>query len=572
MGRRTGNRETDKDNREMTKHIFTYYNEIFPKMWDKPALSDYNGDVSYTYCELAEQIEKLGILFRELGIQKGDKIALCGRNSSNWAVTYLAIAAYGAVIVSILQDFAPEDIRGLINHSDAKLLMVGPFVWKNLQAAPEDIAAKNPKLEAIVGIKDFNIIYRKSTAASQPEITKESIDAIFCEKYPEGMKPSDIHYTDDNYDDLMLINYTSGSTGAPKGVMLTYKSLSGNLYSGHTFLPNKPGDVLVSMLPLAHMFGQLAEFLFPLSGGCHIYFLAKAPTPTLLLKAFSELHPYMIVTVPLVIEKICKKSVFPITNKAIFRRLWHAPFGIGPFIRKKVKTKLMNAFGGNIRYFIAGGAAVNEDVERLLLDIHFPFVVGYGMTECGPLIGGCYVKDFVARSAGHILPYNEIKIDSEDPYTQVGEILVKGDHVMTGYYKNPEATAAAFTEDGWLRTGDLGLIDKNQNIFIKGRNKNMILGATGQNIYPEEIEDKLNNMEGVVESVVVEREGKLIALVFPDLQGELEFTPSLKEMMEENLKKLNELLPKYSQIFKIELRDKEFEKTPKKSIKRFLYK
>ncbi len=554
----------------MLKHIFTYYNEIFPKMWEKPALTDYNGEVSYTFCQLAEQMERIGLLFKQLGINKGDKIALCGRNSSNWAAAYLSIAAYGGVIVSILQDFAPDDIRGLVNHSDAKLLLVGPYVWKNLQQTDEQIAASMPELKAIVSIKDFTVIYIKDKECIVKGIA--DIEPAFKEKYPQGMQSSDIHYKDDNLDDLLLINYTSGSTGAPKGVMLTYRSLSGNLYSGHTFLPPKAGYTLVSMLPLAHAFGQLAEFLFPLSAGCHIYFLAKTPTPTLLLKAFADVHPYMIVTVPLVIEKICKRSVFPVTNKKVFRSLWHAPFGIGPFVRKMVKNRLMKAFGGNLKYFIVGGAAVNEDVERLLLDIHFPFVVGYGMTECGPLIGGCYVQDFVARSAGHILPYMEIKIDSQDPYTQVGEILVRGDHVMTGYYKNPETTAATFTEDGWLRTGDLGLIDKKQNIFIKGRNKNMILGSAGQNIYPEEIEDKLNNMPSVAESVVVEREGKLVALVFPDLQGELEFSPSLREIMEENLKKLNELLPKYSQIFKIELQDKEFEKTPKRSIKRFLYK
>lgn len=554
----------------MDKHFFTYYNEIFPKMWDKPALTDYNSDISYTYCQFAEQMERLGIMFQQLGIKKGDKIVLCGRNSSNWAVSYLAIAAYGGVIVSILQDFAPDDIRGLINHSDARLLLVGPYVWKNFNVDDTIIAEKTPALEAIISIADFSVFYNKNKQSTISSI--EDIESLYKQKYPNGLQKTDIAFRDDNYDDLMLINYTSGSTGTPKGVMLTYRSLSGNLYSGHKYLPNKPGDTLVSMLPLAHMFGQLAEFLFPLSGGCHIYFLAKTPTPSLLMKAFAEVRPYMIVTVPLVIEKICKKQVFPITNKKIFRTLWHAPFGIGPAIRKKVKQKLTKAFGGRLKYFIVGGAAVNADVEKLLLDIHLPFVVGYGMTECGPLIGGCYVHEFVARSSGHILPYNEIRIDSKDPYNQVGEILVRGEHVMTGYYKNPTETQAAFTEDGWLRTGDLGLIDKNQNIFIKGRNKNMILGATGQNIYPEEIEDKLNNMEGVVESVVVEREGKLVALVFPDLKGELEFSQSLREMMEENLRLLNELLPKYSQIFKIELQDKEFEKTPKKSIKRFLYK
>lgn len=555
----------------MSKHVFTYFNEIFPTMWNKPALSDYEGDVSYTYCQLAEQIERLCILFKQLGIKPGDKIALCGRNSSNWAVSYLAIAAYGGVIVSILQDFTPDDIRKLINHSDAKLLMVGPYVWRDLESTPEQIQAQTPELEGIIKISDFSVIYNKNGN----DVSFETANQEFTQKYPQGMTGKDIHYRDDNYDDLMLINYTSGSTGAPKGVMLTYRSLSGNIHCGHTYLPNKPGFKIVSMLPLAHAFGQLADFLLPLSGGCHIYFLAKSPTPSLLLKAYADVHPYMIATVPMVIEKICKRSVFPITNKAILKRLWRAPLGIGAAVRRKVKSKLMKAFGGHLKYFIVGGAALNPEVEKLLLDIHFPLVVGYGMTECGPLIGGAYVKEFVARSSGHILPYNEVKIDSSDPYNEVGEILVKGEHIMLGYYKNPDDTAAVFTEDGWMKTGDLGVIDQKQNIFIKGRNKNMILGNNGQNIYPEEIEDKLNNMDGVAESVVVKRGGKLVALVFPDLQGELRFDKTLKEKlqetMNENLRKLNELLPKYSQINDIEIQEKEFEKTPKKSIKRFLY-
>ena len=552
------------------KHLFEYYNEIFPAHWDEPALTDYNGTTEYTFGSLARQLARLGLFFKSLGIEKGDKIALCGRNCANWGVSYLAIAAYGGVVVSILQDFTPDDIKQLINHSDTKLLIVGPYVWQQCTKDASVIRESVPQLKAVVSMTDFNVLYQRSGEVRVNGI--EDIDSLFKQTYPNGFTPADVHYRTDNLDDLLLINYTSGSTGSPKGVMLTYRSLSGNMRAGHQFLPNKPGQTLVSMLPLAHMFGQLAEFLFPLSGGCHIYFLTKTPTPTLLMKAFADVKPYMIVTVPLVIEKICKKSVFPVINGKYMRRLWRAPFGIGPIIRRKVKNKLMVAFGGQLKYFIVGGAAVNPDVENLLMDIHFPFIVGYGMTECGPLIGGCYVYEFKAGSVGHALPGNEVRIDSDDPLNKVGEILVRGDHVMTGYYKNEEGTRAAFTQDGWLRTGDLGLIDKKGNIYIKGRNKSMILGASGQNIYPEEIEDKLNNMDGVAESVVVEREGKLVALVFPDMQGELTFRKPLAELMRENLQKLNDLLPKYSQIAKVELQDKEFEKTPKKSIKRFLYK
>ncbi|MDY6327046.1 MAG: AMP-binding protein [Bacteroidales bacterium] len=537
----------------MTRHLLTYYNEIFPKYWEEPAFTDYNGTDSYTFRDVAEEVSRLHKFFFDMGVRQGDKIALCGRNCAKWAVSYLAIASYGAVVVTILHDFSGEDIEGLINHSDSKLLIVGPYVWKNMHAE------NMPGLEAIVSLTDFSMI------ATRHEDIKVSRDAV--------QVPCNNHiFTVRDIDDLFIINYTSGSTGSPKGVMLTYRNVSANVASGLEFLPpGKERQNVVSMLPLAHMYGQLAEFLYPLAAGCHIYFLTKSPTPTLLMKAFADVHPYIIVTVPLVIEKICKRAVLPVLEKKSVKRLMKFPV-VRKLAVKTIRGKLMKAFGGKLKYFIVGGAAINPEVEDLLLNIDFPLIVGYGMTECAPLIGGCYVDEFVRRSGGHILPGNEIRIDSGDPYSEVGEILVRGEHVMKGYYKNEEATKAVFTDDGWMRTGDLGIIDEKSNIFIKGRSKTMILSSTGQNIYPEEIEGKLNDMEGVSESVVVERGGKLVALVFPDYEGELRFKQTIPELMKENLQKLNEKLPKYAQIFNIEIRKQEFEKTPKRSIKRFLYK
>ena len=536
----------------MTKHLFAYYNEIFPQYWEESALTDYNGTDHYTFREVAEQVARLRNYFQAMGIRQGDKIALCGRNCANWAISYLAIASYGAVIVSVLHEFSGEDIEKLINHSESRMLIVGPYVWKNM------CAEHMPGLESIVSLTDFSLIATKREGV---EISKEPLNV-----------PQNNHiFTVRDIDDLLLINYTSGSTGSPKGVMLTYRNVSANIATGLQFLPPGGRQNVVSMLPLAHMYGQLAEFLYPLASGCHIHFLTKSPTPTLLMKAFADVKPYIIVTVPLLIEKICKRAVMPVLEKPPVQRLLNIPV-LRKIAINTIKKKLMKAFGGQLKYFIVGGAAINPDVEKLLLEIKFPLVVGYGMTECGPLIGVCYVHEFVPRSGGHVLPGNEIRIESKDPYIEVGEILVRGEHVMLGYYKNDEATRATFTDDGWMRTGDLGLIDKHNNIFIKGRNKTMILGASGQNIYPEDIEGKLNDMEGVVESVVVEREGKLIALVFPDYEGELRFRQTIPELMKENLRKLNEKLPKYAQIFNIELKKDEFEKTPKRSIKRFLYK
>lgn len=547
------------------KHYFSYFNEVFHSQWEKPAISDFDGDISYTYGELAERVARLGVLYELLGLHAGDKIAICGRNSSHWALGYISIAAFKGVVVSILQDFKGEDIQGLINHSDAQILLVGPYVWKTLQ--PE----KMPNLRVIISLTDFSILYTNDPSYSD---VVERAEVAFAERYPKGFHREDLAFPTDNIDDLALINYTSGSTGMPKGVMLTYRSLSSNVEQGMYVLPNKCGEEVVSMLPLAHAYGQLSDFLLQLASGCHVYYLRKSPTPTTLMKAFQAVHPYMIVTVPLVIEKLYKKSIQPIIQKPVMRKLWNLPL-TAPFIRRTVCKKLMKAFGGNVRYFLCGGAAINPEVERCLMDIHFPLTIGYGMTECGPLVSGTPPKKFVARSSGQILPNMEAKVVPLEEGNPCGEIYVRGANVMLGYYKNDAATREVMMDDGWMKTGDLGIIDDKHYIFLKGRNKNMILGASGQNIYPEEIEDKLNNLEGVVESIVVERDGRLYGLVFPDYskdgnpdKGE----KSILEMMKDNLKKLNEMLPSYSKVSNIEIMDKEFEKTPKKSIKRFLYK
>lgn len=547
------------------KHYFSYFNEVFKSQWDKPAVSDFDGEISYTYGEAAEKVARLGVLYEVLGLQAGDKMAICGRNSAHWAIGYISIAAFRGVVVSVLQDFKGEYIQGLVNHSDAKILLVGPHVWKVLD--PQ----KMPNLKVIVSLQDFSILYATDSVYAD---AVERAETLFSERYPDGYRQEDLDFPTDNLDDLALINYTSGSTGDPKGVMLSYRSLSSNVEQAMLVLPNKYGEEEVSMLPLAHAYGQLGDFLLQLATGCHVYYLQKSPTPTTLMKAFQQVHPYMIITVPLVIEKIYKKSIQPIVQKPLMRKLWNMPL-TASFIRRKVKAKLMKAFGGNVRYFLCGGAAINPEVERCLMDMHFPLTVGYGMTECGPLVSGTKPKKFVARSSGQILPDMEAKVVPLEDGNPLGEIYVRGANVMLGYYKNEQATKEVMTEDGWMKTGDLGTIDKQKYIFLKGRNKNMILGASGQNIYPEEIEDKLNNLEGVVESIVVERDGRLYGLVFPDYskdgnpeKGE----KSILEVMKDNLKKLNDMLPSYSKISKIELMEKEFEKTPKKSIKRFLYK
>ena len=549
-----------------TKHYLEFLQGTMKKRWNELALTDLDSDNKYTYARLAEQIERLHAIFEALGIKEGDKVALCGRNCANWGVTFLAIETYKAVAVSILPDFTGEGIQNLVNHSEASLLFVGPNVKKKVQFDTM------PNLKAMIFMDDFSLVAAKD---EKTEKAFAQADDLFAKKYPNGVQKEDINYPTDNLNELALINYTSGTTSAPKGVMLSHLNLSGNVEFACNRIPHRPGDRVLSMLPIAHMFGLMFEFLYQVCDGAEVYFLTQAPTPSTLMKAFAQVHPFMILTVPLVIEKIVKKSVLPAINKPAMKVLWHTP-GINLIIRKKVNEKLMTAFGGQLRHLIIGGAALNQEVEQCLKDIKFVYCVGYGMTECGPLISYEDWFRFKFHSCGKDLPQCRVRVDSEDPQHKEGELQVNGINVMMGYYKNEEATKAVFTEDGWMRTGDLGIIDKDGNIFIKGRSKNMILGPSGQNIYPEEIEDKLNNMPCVVESVVVDRGGKLVALVFPDNTPEgkklLHGANNFNELMEQNRKELNKQLPQYSQITAIELVANEFEKTPKRSIKRFMYK
>ncbi len=545
-------------------HYLTFIQNTIKNYWDEPALSDYITGYTLTYGQMAEKVAELHILFEEAGIKKGDKVALCGRNSANWAVSFMAVTTYEAVAVSILAEFSPESVHSLVNHSDAKLFLVGDQVWKTLDAA------QMPNLNAIICMQTFEVL---AGGTKKLLNTAQNLEALFTAKYKDGFGPVDVNYPTDNWDKPALINYTSGTTSDPKGVVLSYKAISSNIQFGEDGISNHPGWSMVSMLPLAHMFGLAFECLYQLAGGCHVYFLGKAPSPQVLTKAFSDVHPYMVLTVPLVVEKIFQKSVFPKIKKPFVRELWYLP-GVGGKLRKKVHDAVMNAFGGNLKHLIIGGAALNHDVEKCLKQIKFPYTVGYGMTECGPILGYEAWDKFVERSCGKAVDRMEVSIDSADPHKIVGEILVKGDNLMTEYYKNPDATKAAFTKEGWLRTGDLGIIDKEGNIFIRGRNKSVIVGASGQNIYPEEIEGKLNNIPGVSESIVVDRGGKLTALVFPDLaalKDELA-NKSIEEILENIKLQVNRMIPAFCRLTSIEKVDKEFEKTPKRSIKRFLYK
>lgn len=554
-----------KQGDKLTPHFFEYFNSRIPQNWNEPALTDYAGGNNYTYGEMATQMARVQVLFEHMGIKRGDKVAICGNNCANWAAACVGVAAAQGVIVSILSDFVGQDIEKLVNHSEAIAMFAGPMVWKKIKVE------NMPRLKVVFGLKEFELLY---SASAEVEETYNNWDKFFAERYPDGYSAKDVNFPTDNLDELMLINYTSGTTSEPKGVMLTYRAMSSNVHYGQERIPNHAGWAEVSMLPLAHMFGFTFEFLYQIAGGCHVYFLGKTPAASVLLKCFAETHPYMILTVPLVIEKIVQAKVFPALQKQPVKFLYKIP-GLKQLIGNKIRKQLLDAFGGNLIYFIVGGAGLNPEVEKLLRDIKFPLHVGYGMTECAPLISYEDWYDQPFGSCGKCVYRNELKIDSTDPQNVVGEILVKGEHVMKGYYKNEEATKAVFTSDGWMRTGDLGVINAEGDLFIRGRSKNMILSTTGQNIYPEELEAAINMLNGVVESVVVERQGKLFALVFPNYK--LEGDPSLNGMtiqqyLDSQLNELNQRLPAYERIHAIELVKEEFEKTPKRSIRRFLYK
>ena len=534
--------------------------------WTLDALTDYRG-VTLQYHDVARKIEKLHILFENSGIEKGDKIALCGRNSSAWACAFLATLTYGAVAVPILHEFTAEQIHNIVNHSEAKLLFVGDVVATVIDEK------EMPDLEGIVYIPDYSLFVSRTEKLTY---AREHLNEMFGKKYPKYFRPEHVnYYIEQNPEELALINYTSGTTGFSKGVMIPYRAMWGNADFAQHELRGimREGDHVLSILPMAHMYGMAFEFIYEFITGCHIFYLTRLPSPAVIAQAFAEIKPTLIIAVPLVIEKIIRKRVFPKIQNNLMKLLLSMPV-INTKIHEKIGQEVINAFGGNFHEVIIGGAAFNKDIENFLQKIGFPYTVGYGTTECAPIIAYADHKTFVPGSCGRAAYHMEVKINSNDPENVPGEIWARGTNVMLGYYKNPEATAEALDADGWYHTGDLGTMDAEGNIFIKGRLKNMLLGASGQNIYPEEIEDRLNAMPMVSESVVIQENDKLVGLVCPDMEEAESIGLNrldLDEIMEQNRLQLNEDLPAYSKLSAIRLHDEEFEKTPKQSIKRYLY-
>ena len=548
----------------MEKSFLAFIENSIKKNWDMDALTDYKG-ATLQYKDLARKIEKLHILLAESGIQPGDKVALCGRNSSHWGVAFLAILTYGAVAVPILHEFKADNVHNIINHSEARLLFVGDVVWESLNEAAM------PNLEGIILMTDFTLQVCRS---ERLEYAREHLNELFGKKFPKNFRKEHVAYRRDEAEELAVINYTSGTTSFSKGVMIPYRALWSNTQFAFEVLNLKAGSRVISILPMAHMYGLAFEFIYEVCAGCHIFFLTRMPSPKIIFQAFAEAKPNIVIAVPLIIEKIIKKNVLPTLETLKMKILLRVPV-INDKIKETVREHMVQAFGGNFYEVIVGGAAFNQDVEKLLRSIDFPYTVGYGMTECAPII--CYEdwKFFKAGSCGKAAPRMEVKIDSQDPEHIVGEILTRGDNVMLGYYKNPEATAQVIDAEGWLHTGDLGVMDKEGNVFIKGRSKNMLLGPSGQNIYPEEIEEKLSNMPYVCENIVIQQsDNKLVALIYPDFEEAYANGLSqadIEKAMEANRVAVNAELPAYSQIARVKIYPEEFEKTPKKSIKRFLY-
>ena len=551
-------------------NTFSSFNKYIEKSiidnWNLDALTDYKG-ITLQYHDVARKIEKLHILFEYSGVKEGDKIALCGRNSAHWAVAFFATLTYGAVAVPIQNEFKPEQIYNIVNHSESKLLFVGDYVAKEID--PNEM----PTLEGIVNLPDYSLMLSRSEKLTY---AREHLNEIFGRRFPRAFRSEDVCYHEDQAEELAIINYTSGTTGFSKGVMLPYRAIWGNLDFCLDVLGSriKNGSSILSILPMAHMYGMAVEFIFPFVHGCHLFFLTRLPSPAIIAQAFADIHPAIVISVPLVVEKIIRKMVFPKIQNNKVRLLWNMPV-----INKKVKERIcqlvMQAFGGNAYEVMTGGAALNQEIEAFLKSIDFPITSGYGATECAPLITYSDWHDFQPGSCGTPVSHMEVKILSNDPENIPGEIVARGTNVMLGYYKNEEATREALDEEGWYHTGDLGTMSADGHVFIRGRIKNMLLGANGQNVYPEEIEDKLNSMAMVTESLIVQRGDKLVALVFPDFEEaqSMNFNESdIVSVMEQNRKELNEQLPPFCNLSAIEIRKEEFQKTPKKSIKRYLYK
>lgn len=547
---------------DKAKSFNQYIERSIIENWDFDALTDYQG-VTLQYHDVARKIEKLHILFKNCDLKEGDRVAICGRNSAHWAVAFLATLTYGAVAVPVLHEFNGEQIHNIVNHSEARLLFVGDYVVKTINAD------EMPHLEGIINLPDFSLHTSRSEKLTY---AREHLNLMFGSKYPRAFRAEHVDYHQDKADELALVNYTSGTTGFSKGAMLPYRSLWGNVDFCMNRLPLKAHDTMLSILPMAHMYGMAIEFLYGFCRGCHLFFLTRLPSPAIIADAFATVKPAIVVAVPLIVEKIIRKRVFPKIQTNGIRLLLQMPV-VSRKVKEKICQQVYQAFGGRAYEIIVGGAPLSREVEQFLVSIGFPITVGYGTTECAPLISYSDYKDFVSGSCGTSVDHMEARIDSDNPEYIPGEILARGTNVMLGYYKNEEATRQAIDSDGWYHTGDLGTMDSNGHIFIRGRIKNMLLGANGQNIYPEEIEDKLNSMPMVSESVVVQRDNHLVALIYPDSDEVVNFSADeLADIMEQNRKQLNEQLPAYSRLTAIELQDNEFAKTPKKSIKRYLYK